>query len=92
MTAFGESDDLAESNGKKARYYLYYKFIIDSKTQLILWCISENKYTKDDQNTLSAISRQIGMSMQSYEYTLNYEKHRSIDNDLNVLKQQQELK
>ncbi|WP_455078589.1 GAF domain-containing SpoIIE family protein phosphatase [Peptostreptococcus stomatis] len=91
MTAFGESDDLAESNGKKARYYLYYKFIIDSKTQLILWCISENKYTKDDQNTLSAISRQIGMSMQSYEYTLNYEKHRSIDNDLNVLKQQQEL-
>lgn len=91
MSAFGESDYLGETNDKGIRYYLYYKFIIDSKTQLILWCISDNKYTKDDQNTLSAISKQIGMSMQSYEYTLNYEKHRSIDNDLNVLKQQQEL-
>ncbi|KGF15063.1 stage II sporulation protein E [Peptostreptococcus sp. MV1] len=91
ISAFGESEELAKSNGKNARYYLYYKLIIDSKTQLILWCISGKKYTKDDQNTLSALSRQIGMSMQSYEYTLNDEKHRNIDNELNVLKRQQEL-
>ena len=91
VSAFGESDELISSNKMNARYYLYYKFIIDSKTQLILWCLSDNKYTRDDQKTLSAISRQIGMSIQSYEYTLNYEKHISIDNDLNVLKQQQDL-
>lgn len=76
---------------KNIENYVYYKFIINTETELIVLCAGNKEYSTDDRNTITAISNQIALSMQSYEYLAKQEMHKDIDNDLSILKSQQKL-
>lgn len=78
-------------DGGVAKCYLYKKFIIDSKTELVVGCIGSAEYSNDDRKTISILARQIYLNIQTYEHMKIEEKHKDIENELSILKKQQKL-
>lgn len=54
-------------------------------------CANATKYTRDDINILSILSKQITVGTQLYEYNQNEVRHRVLQNELSVLNKQQRL-
>ncbi|MEG0249984.1 MAG: SpoIIE family protein phosphatase [Peptostreptococcus sp.] len=78
-------------DGTIVENYLFYKFVIDSNSELVVVCAGSDNYSADDENTISILSKQVRSSIQVYEYYQNEEKHKDIENDLSILKRQQGL-
>lgn len=89
---FGVVDDYNGKFGKGTlKNYMFSRLEIDSNTELLVFCGGSSDYNVDDQNTVSILSKQIRNSIRSYEYYLTEEKHKEIENDLSMLKRQQQL-
>lgn len=76
---------------EKIDNYMFSRLEIDPNTELIVFCGGDSRYSIDDQNTVSILSKQIRNSIRSYKYYLTEEKHKEIENDLSILKRQQKL-
>lgn len=79
------------SNGDKIENIMYIKFLIDTKTELIVTCGGDKRYVRDDLKTLALVSKQVALSLKSYDNSLSHEMYRNLENDLSILKSQQKL-
>lgn len=91
ITGFDNDVDIVLPSGRRIKNYIFYKYILDSKSMLVITCVGKKSYTQDDQNTVTTLSKQVALSVQNYEYSLIEEKHKDIENDLTILKSQQKL-
>lgn len=76
---------------KKIKHYMFTKVVIDSSSELVVFCGGNSEYNTDDENTMSILSKQIKNSIINYEYYLSEERYKEIENDLSMLKRQQRL-
>ena len=88
---FANDVDIVLENGSKINSYIYHRLMdADSNLGYII-CANASKYTRDDINILSILSKQITVGTQLYEYNQNEVRHRVLQNELSVLNKQQKL-
>ncbi|WP_101773052.1 GAF domain-containing SpoIIE family protein phosphatase [Peptostreptococcus faecalis] len=91
VSEFNNDADIVLPNGKNVKKYLFFKYLIDSKTALMIMCVGGDDFSTDDESTVSVLARQVSLSIQSYEYSNEEKKQKDIDNELSLLKVQREL-
>lgn len=78
-------------NGENLKNMMFIKFMVDTKTELIAVCGGSKRYLRDDLKTLSMVSKQVALSLKSYDNSVSYELFRNLENDLSILQSQQKL-
>ena len=71
--------------------YIFYKLTNENEPMGVILCQYGNKYTDDDLNILSILSKQVIIAMQLYGYNEQNLKHKLIAKELNILNKQQKL-
>ena len=88
---FANDVDMILENGSKINSYIYHRLMDEDSNLGYIICANATKYTKDDINILSILSKQITVGTQLYEYNQNEVRHRVLQNELSVLNKQQRL-
>lgn len=88
---FANDIDMILENGSKINSYIYHRLMDEDNNFGYIICANAIKYTKDDINILSILSKQITVGTQLYEYSQNEVKHKVLQNELSVLNKQQRL-
>lgn len=71
--------------------YIFYKLTNEDEHMGVILCQDGKKYTDDDLNILSILSKQVIIAMQLYGYNEQNLKHKLIAKELNILNKQQKL-
>lgn len=71
--------------------YIFYKLTNEDEHMGVILCQGGKKYTDDDLNILSILSKQVIIAMQLYGYSEQNLKHKLIAKELNILNKQQKL-
>lgn len=71
--------------------YIFYKLTNEDEHIGVILCQDGKKYTDDDLNILSILSKQVIIAMQLYGYNEQNLKHKLIAKELNILNKQQKL-
>lgn len=88
---FANDIDMILENGSKINSYIYHRLMDEHSNLGYIICANATKYTRDDINILSILSKQITVGTQLYEYNQNEVRHRVLQNELSVLNKQQRL-
>lgn len=88
---FANDIDMILENGANINSYIYHRLKDEDSNLGYIICANATKYTKDDINILSILSKQITVGTQLYEYSQNEVKHKVLQNELTVLNKQQRL-
>ena len=71
--------------------YIFHKLPSESESIGVILCTDGKKYSDDDLNILSILSKQVTVAMQLYDYSEQNVKHKLIAKELNILNKQQKL-
>ena len=88
---FINNADLSSESSPNINSYIFCRMKDRDKILGYIVCANASKYTKDDINILSILSKQIIVGIQIYEYNQNEIKNRVLQNELSILNKQQRL-